>query len=72
MDDAFYSKENLDRLRHSVAQLDAGAAHAHDLIGGRPGPFGHDAYRFERSKVTGNLILPQEWDDPEDDIYGSD
>ena len=36
---------------------------------GYPIPPKHGAYRFERSKSTGNLILPQEWDDPADDIY---
>lgn len=32
-------------------------------------PPAHDAYRFERSQATGDLVLPQEWDDPADDIY---
>ena len=32
-------------------------------------PVRSDAYRFERSKSTGNIVLPQEWDDPADDIY---
>lgn len=27
------------------------------------------AYRFERSKSTGHVILPASWDDPEDAIY---
>ena len=36
---------------------------------GYPVPPTHDAYRFERSKSTGNIVLPQEWDDPADDIY---
>lgn len=36
---------------------------------GYPVPPAHDAYRFERSKSTGNIVLPQEWDDPADDIY---
>ena len=33
---------------------------------GYPVPPAHDAYRFERSKSTGNIVLPQEWDDPAD------
>ena len=36
---------------------------------GYPVPPTHDAYRVERSKSTGNIVLPQEWDDPADDIY---
>ena len=36
---------------------------------GYPVPPAHDAYRFERSKSTGNIVLPQEWDDPADGIY---
>lgn len=36
---------------------------------GYPVPPAHDAYRFKRSKSTGNVILPKEWDEPADDIY---
>lgn len=36
---------------------------------GYPAPPIHDAHRFARSEATGNLVLPQEWDDPADDIY---
>ena len=37
---------------------------------GTPVPPAHDAYRFEPFEdATGNDVLPQEWDDPADDIY---
>ena len=36
---------------------------------GYPVPPTHAAYRFERSQSPGNIVLPQEWDDPADDIY---
>ena len=30
--DPFYSAQNLDHLRHSIAQLDSEGAHPHELI----------------------------------------
>ena len=40
-----------------------------DVPEGYPVPPTHSAYRFERSASTGHVILPEDWDDPEDAIY---
>lgn len=36
---------------------------------GYPVPPTHSAYLFDKSETTGHVILPADWDDPEDAVY---